>query len=174
MARKTETREIGGNHFRVTQLKVRKANTILIKIVKIVGEPLGAAADNMGADGTGGLVGDIAKGGLADAAGKLVRALGDDDLNWLIGQVLPDIQIQTEEMRATDTDVFVPMGSDHWDEVFAGDMLAQLKLIGFVLELNFGSFFAGVGGLKGAALKFVTPTKSASKPQPTAITGSGA
>ena len=171
MARKIETREIGENTFRVKVLKVRKANTILTRLIKIVGEPLGAAADQLGSEPGESVIGDMGRGGFADAAGALKRTLGDEDLNWLIDQLRPSIEIHTKEM--TDPDMFVPMTADHWDDEFAGELLLQFKLLAFVLELNYSSFFAGMGGLKGMAAKFTTPSKSASKPPKTATTGSG-
>ncbi len=174
MARKTETREIGQHRFRVTQFKVRKANRILEQIIHLIGPALGVAADNLGeTDPEKVLKGDLAKGALADAAAKLVIGLDGDQLNWLIDESIPAIEYQTPELRAAQPDVFVPMSGELWDNVFAGRLMDQFALMAFVAELNFGSFFVGVDGIKSAVHRFVTPTTSTSRSPQTETTGSG-
>jgi hypothetical protein len=176
MARKTETREFGDNYFRAKQLKVRKANRVLERLLKIVGESLGALADNVGTGKTetsSALIGDLQRGALSDAAQKLVKNLGGDDLNWLVDELRVSISYQTPQLRESDENKFVPMTGDIWDEAFAGELMLQFKVIAWILQLNFGSFFAGVGGLAGAARQFVTPTKSRSTSQTTPKSGSG-
>ena len=176
MARKTEVREYGPNHFRARQLKVRQANRVLERLLIIVGESLGAIADNVGSGETGGdasLVGDLRRGALSDAAGKLVKNMSGDDLNWLIEELRPSIEYQTPELRAAGDAQFVPLTGDLWDDVFAGELGTQFKVIAWVLQLNFASFFDGAEGITGAFRQFVTPTRSSSSSPTIPTPGSG-
>lgn len=172
MARKTEIREIGSNRFRVTQLRVKEAHRVLTKITKIVGESLGALADNLGAEAAEAAVGDLAKGSFAAAMQKLSANLGDEDLNWLVEKLRPTIEFQNDALRESDR--WVPMTAELWDETFSGALLSEFKVLAFALESNYADFFAGVGGLKDAARRFVTPTQSTSGSPTTANPGSGA
>lgn len=174
MARNTETRQFGDNHYRATQLKVRKANRILERLIKIGGESLGVLGDNVGGGDTAdALVGDLKRGSLAEAAQALVKNLTGGELNWLVDELVPSIQYQTPALAAATPEGFVPMTGDLWDDVFAGDLMGQFRIIAWVLELNYASFFAGAGGLAGAARKFVTPTTSSSSSPTTPRAGSG-
>ena len=176
MARKIETREIGFNRYRAKQLKVRKANRVLERILKIVGEPIGALADNVGTGEDGvevALIGDLKRGALSEAAEKLVKSLSGDDINWLVEELRTSLEYQTPDLRESDENKFVPMTGDIWDDEFAGLLMDQFKVIAWVLELNYGSFFEGVGGIAGVAHRFVTPAKSPSSSQTTPTSGSG-
>ena len=140
----------------------------------LFGESLGELADNLGAEEGQALVGDLKQGSISVAARKLVDNLGGDDLNWLVDELRPTVQISTPDMRESAPDAFVDFTSDQWDEEFAGQLMDQFRLLVWVLQMNYGSFFEGAGGLAGAARQFVTPTPSSSKPQPTPTSGSGA
>lgn len=174
MARETKTREIGACRYRVTQLKARAGHRVLERIARTILPALGAAADNLGAEEAQALVGDLAKGGISDAVSKLVSALEEDSINWLVDAVRESVEYQTPELQAAKPGAFVPMGPELWDDHFAGSYLAEFKLIAFVLEVNFEDFFAGLGGVRGAFSRFVTPTRSPSNSPPTETPGSGA
>lgn len=175
MARKTETREIGRNRFRVMQFKARKSNRIAERIIRLIAPALGAAAENLGetdADKT--IAGDLSKVGIADAVTKFGKALDGNQLNWLIDESIPAIEYQTPELLAAQPDTFVPMTGELWDDVFADCPTDQFKLLAFVSELSLNRFFVGLDGIRGVVQRFVTPTVSVSKSPTTATTGSGA
>lgn len=174
MARQTETREFGPNRYRAKQLKVRKANRVLERLIKIAGESLGALADNVGSGDTeDALVGDLRRGALSTAAQKLVTNLSGDDLNWLVDELIPSIHYQTPELRAATPEQFVPVTGDVWDELWAGDLMGQFRVVLWVLQLNYASFFEGAGGLAGVVRRAVTPTKSDSSSPTMQTSGSG-
>lgn len=176
MARKSETRQIGPNTYRATQLKVRKANRVLERLLKTLGPTLGALGDHLGTGKTGtaaAIVGDLERGAISAAAEKLARALTGDELNWLVDELIPSIEYQTPELAASMPGKFVELNGDLWDDIWAGDLLGQFKALGWILELNYGSFFAGAGGIGAVARQFVTPTKSSSSSPTTPTSGSG-
>lgn len=165
MARKTVTREIGHNRYRATQLKVRKANRVLERLVKTFGETLGKLAENVGSGETDvnvALIGDLKRGALSDAAEALVKNLSGDELNWIVDQMRDSLEYQTPELRAATPEKFVKVSGDLWDDIFAGALLEQFTVLWWMLELNFGSFFEGAGGLVEVVRTAVTPTLSPS------------
>jgi len=157
--RRSEIRQIGDCRYKVTQLKVRAAHRVLIKLIKVVGEPLGRAVDGLGeTDPAKAIMGDLSKGQVGEVARALCNQLGEDDLNWVVDQFQPSVEFQTPELAASKPDTFVPLGD--WDNHFAGQIWTEFKLLGFCLELNYADFFEGLGGLKGAVQKFTTPSES--------------
>lgn len=173
MGRRTEVRQIGENRYRVTQLKVRKANRVLERLLATAAPLLGAAGDNLGATGDA-LAGDLGKESLADVGMQLTKLLDGDQVNWLIGEVIGSVEYQTEALKASTPEGFVPMTMEIWDDSAFSDLMEQFRLLAFVLELNFSGFFAGLGGLKDAARRFVTPSSPRSESPKTATPGSGA
>lgn len=173
MSRKTATRQIGEHRFRVKQMKVRKAHRVMTRIIKVIGPSLGTLGDELdakpgGGNGSGGL-GALFAGGISDAISKLTENLGEDDINWLVDELQAGVEREAE-MEGS----FVPMTADLWDDTFAGALLDEFKLIAFVLEHNYSSFFSELGGLAGVAARLGTRTPSRSKDPTTETTGSGA
>lgn len=166
MARKTATRQIGDHRYRVTQMKVRKAHRVMTRIVKVIGPSLGALGDELDSKPGGG--GSLFGGGLTEAIGKLTEHLGDDDINWLVDELRPGVELETDVEGS-----YVPMTPELWDDTFAGDLLDEFKLLAFVLEHNYASFFSGLGGLDGIRARLGTQAPSTSSPPTTETTGSG-
>lgn len=169
MARKIATREIGEYRFRVKQMKVRKAHRVMTRIAKVIGPSLGAVGDDLdarpaGENGSGSLFG----GAISGAVSKFAENLGEEDINWLVDELRPDIERETDVEGS-----FVPMTADLWDDTFAGALLDEFKLIAFVLEHNYAQFFTELGGIAGVRVRLGIRTPSASKPPSTERTGSG-
>lgn len=174
MARKKVDVELrltdGPRRFRVQQLRVRDGHAVLERLIRVLGPAVGQVVDHLGeTDPSKAVAGDLSRDGVAAAFDTLAAALRAEEglIDWLVERLRPHIELETEE-----SDVFVPMTLDIWDDVFAGEYLAESKLIAKALEVNYASFF-GEGGLGAFAHKLVTPTRSPSASRRASRRGSG-
>ncbi len=126
MARKTESRDIDGLGFSVTQLPGMRAQKMLPRLGKILG-PAVAKLGGM-AKGLGGL--DV--GALGDAAEALFSTLTPEEYESLTRELLETAQVTQEGKTA-------PL-MRQYDDVMAGRVMTGVKLLAFALEVNFGDF----------------------------------
>lgn len=159
--RAIESREIDGMKFTVQQLGGKAAgklfvrlNSYLIPAIAQGGEALGKLNLAKGTD-TDIDLGAVGQG-LAAASKVLFEKLTEDEYENLLGQLLETATVKTAKGE-------LPLWPQ-FDDLMAGAVLTQLKVLKFALEVNYRDFFSALGGLKslaaGAASKFVTLSTS--------------
>lgn len=155
--------------FRIQQMRVRDGHAVIERIAMVAGPVLGALAGGLGQDADRAVVGDLSEAGVREAFEALSSNLmaNEGTVDWLVGKLRGSIKYQS------DGGIFVTLTEDLYDDLFAGDYLAEGKLVAAALSHNFASFFKGAGGLAAAARKFVTPTQSRSSSRRGANSGSG-
>lgn len=136
MALKTETREIGGKTYRVTQLGTEHGLRLFFKLGKLVGPSVGALLREWQG-------GAINKDTVAAALTEFVAGMEYPTFRDFVDTF----------MTAT---VIVTPGADGAREqltklesikavAFQGDYASLMKWLGVCLEVNFASFFADMG-----------------------------
>ncbi len=158
MARRSEVREIGQFRYRITQMKARQQYQVLERLANRFGDPVKELIAGLGTNPKKALIGDLSSRQTGEALGALLKSLEGNDLTWLVDQIRPTVEYQTPELAESKPDIFARL--EDWDDHFADSILDGFKVLLFALELNYSSFFVGLGGLKEAAHKLVTPTKS--------------
>lgn len=140
MGIETKTRTIDDMRVDVSPFPARKAIKLKVRIIKKIAPVIGELAENYDVDKS--LEGqELSSVNLAGACQRLSESLEPDDFLDLLCQVLQGAVING-----------VPFSVDTMDVQFTGDKLFSLyKIAGFVLEVNYSSFF-GSGGI-GTLLK---------------------
>jgi hypothetical protein len=130
---KTLETSSGPKTFTVTQFAAMRSMKMLARLGKILG-PLAADPDN--------------------AARALFTNLGEEDFERLLRDLFDGVMLEWEGKQIPLMPVF--------DRIFQGQPGEVLKLLVFVLQVNYGSFFKGIGGLDPQALlkKFAGSTIS--------------
>lgn len=136
MAIATQSKEIGGTMFEVTQHPAKRAMRLLTRLGKLAG-PLVAMATG---PAKGGLAGADA-GGLARAIGGLFEALPPDEVDGFLAELFVSTRIIEPDGRLTN---LWPV----YDLRMQGRTLDALKLAAFVVEVNFSDFFDALRGLQ--------------------------
>lgn len=140
MAAKTETftanlavgdKEPRDYNFAVTQLPPTQA----IKLTKKLITFFGSAFDKV----LGAALKDIDVGELAMALQGVFAVMSDTDVDKFLEDLLSNVVLN-------DGEKFLKLAKGTFDLYFAGANLEGLKLLGFVLKVNFGDFFHGSGG----------------------------
>jgi hypothetical protein len=153
---KTEEKVIGEHGYRVTQLPGIKGRKVLVRLYKILGPALAALIDDTvqkpaqtitqySAD-------DVELSSVSAALSVLAVKLREDDLEYLCEQLAACTLVNIE-----DTDKWVPLSKDLQNVVFAGAYKEMFLWLGFALEVNYGGFFDGVGGVSGFVSKLANP-----------------
>jgi hypothetical protein len=144
MARRNQEREIGGAVWAVTQFPAGEGLGLLTRLLKLLGPALGALAKGGGTaeDGAGGreeaLTGLIVSG--------LLQQLDEKETVALVKRLLADTRKDGVEI--------LPI----FDTEFMGDYANLFRVLGFVLEVNYGGFFSGIG--RGARKEAPAPSPS--------------
>lgn len=121
MGRKTQDRSIGGAVWTVSQFPATEGLAILTRLLKLVGPALESVARG---EGTTLEIGSFVAG--------LVGQLDEADTVGLIKRLLKDTRKDGREVLPT------------FDTEFMGNYFTLLTVIGFVLEVNYGDFFAAM------------------------------
>lgn len=121
MARKSQDRSIGDAVWSVSQFPATEGLAILTRLLKLVGPALGSVARG---EGTALEVGSF--------VAALVDQLDEADTVTLIKRLLRDTRKEGREVLPT------------FDTEFMGNYFTLLTVIGFVLEVNYGDFFAAM------------------------------
>jgi len=161
--RQSETREIDGMKFTVQQMGGKQAGRLFVRLSSYLFPAISQAAGALdkldlkaGLSGAEVDVGAVGRG-LSAAAKTLFERLTEDEYESLLQQLL-----ETALVRS-------PKGGDVplwpvFDDMTAGKVLTQVKLVAFALEVNYRDFLPALGGLKGlaagAASKFVASNTS--------------
>lgn len=160
MGPKTETREIAGQRWMVTQFPATEGFAVLQELGKIAGPTVGHGVGALRGGG-GGVLDDA--GGIAAVGGAvsgLLMRFSDPSTMALVKRLLRDVRCDEAEV--------VPQ----FDMIFAGRYEVLAQVLAFVVEANYKGFFDWlVGGWSGvmrrvppAALAFGT---SSPGPSPT-------
>ena len=123
----TKTKQIDERSVSVTQFPARKGLKIKLRLAKMIAPGLASAA-GITKDG---LESDVDFKVLAYAVGQLVNSLGNDaTVDFIAKELMQGARLDDKEITES---VF--------DMEFAGDYGLLYKIIGFILEVNYGSFF---------------------------------
>ena len=140
-------KEIDGLTFTVTQFPGGRAARIWARLVKLIGEPLGALVQGFAASGSASL------NAIPDISGtvkKLVDNLDAPTFEGLVKELLASTAVQgvgpDGNQRAGNLSE-----NNLFDAVFAGRMALMFKVIAFVLQENYGDFFGMFAALQPAA-----------------------
>ena len=145
MGIETKEKTIGDYTYRVSQLPASKARKLLMRLFKVAGPSLGKVLESLESkDGKielqGGPDVDLAK--ISDALALLATNVFEEDFEYVVETLLRDNRIEYMPDGK-----FIPLNMELADLHFAGKIDQLFKLIGFALEVNFSSFFAGSGGI---------------------------
>jgi hypothetical protein len=132
----TKSKEIGKHTYSVTPLTAKKAYKLLTKILKIVGPGVGTIVDGRSADG---LVGQL--------IGQITERLDETAVEQIV-----DMLIAQTTVRMDGRDVPV---EKIFDVHFVGKMSELMRVLAFALEVQYGDFFADLGGALGATAPVV-------------------
>lgn len=138
MALTTATREISGKTYRVTQLGTADGLRLFFKLGKLVGPSVAALLREWQG-------GKINAGTAAGALTEFVAQLEWPDLQEFVKTFA---KVSAVALQAEDGERWVPLEKTIDTTAFAGDYLALFQWLGFCLEHNFASFFAGLGATK--------------------------
>ncbi len=132
---KTQERAIDGRTYTVQQLPARIALKALNRLGKVFAPAVAAATAAFGGDATQAKLDTLQVDKLGGAIEALFAHLGDADLDFFIATFLETALVDGQPLRA------------QLDVVFMGQIDGLLKLLAFAVEVNFGSFFAGLSGI---------------------------
>ena len=121
MGRKSQDRAIGEGVWTVTQFPATEGLAILTRLLKLVGPAMGALAR--------GEAGQVEVGTFLAA---LIERLDEADTVALVKRLLKDTRKDGREV--------LPV----FDIEFMGNYHTLLSVLGFVLEVNYGDFFAAM------------------------------
>jgi hypothetical protein len=152
----SETKTIGSTEYEVTQLPSGRGRKLLLRLVRIVGPAVGELLKG-GEAGTATLA-SVSAEGLSAAVGELAARLGEDDFEYAVKELASSTKVRV------DGGGLVPLASV-LDLHFAGAYGEMLSWLAFALEVNFRSFFSGLGSLVaptlGAKAKSQSPSPQA-------------
>jgi len=143
----TKEKEIDGATYAVTQMTARKALRMKAKLMRIFGPSLAQLflpSNDKAMDGMA-----FSKGEAVKSLQALAMQLDDDTFEKLIMEVLVGVRKNGMELNEQIIDL-----------EFAGDLLSLFKVVWFVLEVNYASFF-GESGI-GILFQEAKPLKKAS------------
>lgn len=134
MSKKEETRTIDGTAFTVRMLTA----DVGLDVGYDLAQALGPA------------IGKLDQGDVGEAAAMLFARLPKEDFKRLVHTLVDSADADGKPVR----EVF--------NHVFMGKPMTLMKVFAFALELNFSSFFAGLGGAKGLLAKAMARAASGS------------
>lgn len=133
---KSETREIGGKRYAVTQFGTQEGLQIFFWLGKLVGPSIAALVKQWQGK-------SITVNVVSAALTELANGLQYADFNKLV-QACAKCTKQVVTNAEGET-VSVPLEKTIDTVAFAGDYLSLMQWLGFCLEVNFASFFVGLG-----------------------------
>jgi hypothetical protein len=149
-------KSIDGHKVTVSQWPARKALAIKLKLIRAVGPSLGelvssARGDNLNAA----LDSNMNMDRLGSALERLLGALDEVTFMALTSDLMSGVRVDDLEMA----------DDNNFNATFTGHLETFYKIVWFVLEVNFGSFFgeSGIGKLTESVKGLMT--KSSPMPQ---------
>lgn len=138
----------------ISKLPALKAQTLFVKLSRLIGPAIGRLASGMGDEG--GAV------GLASVRGKEIAGAIDSLVDRLTEEEFEKLRASLLQLTFYGGGPLLPQA----DAVFQGKTLALWRIMLKALEVNFSDFFAGAGGFvetfraQLAHLSGTSPTKS--------------
>jgi hypothetical protein len=137
----TREKEINSHMYAVTQLPARRALRLQYKLVKIFGPAFAVLFRPtiiQGANGNAMLNLGIDQSAISSAIMSVVSQMDELTYETLVAELLQGVRCDGKELRPEAVDMH-----------FAGDLPSLMKILWFVLETNFDSFFGerGFGSL---------------------------
>jgi hypothetical protein len=150
-----QERLIDGSTFSVTQLPAMRGVKMLNRLFRVLGPPAARALGgvNVAELASRGLAG-LDVGALAEAVPLLADRLTEAELEALVRELLETATIDGRPLMPT------------FDLTMQGRVGTVLKLVGFALEVNYGSFFDVLGGAARAATTASHSGGSSTSPRP--------
>jgi len=155
MSKRSEERQIGGQTWMVTQFVATEGLAIMARLFKLIGPTIGkavAAVPSASIGGTGGFLDMDVKAlnttVLGDAVEALASRFDENEVVSLVKRMLADVRVNGSEVMP------------QFDLVFMGDYPKLFSVLRFVLEVNYGNFFAGAN-----AKSVLTATQKKLEPQ---------
>ncbi len=139
--RENVIKNINGIEYEIWQLPPRTAMSILTKLAKLIGEPIGKAIG-----GIKGLDGDISFDLVGEAIGVLTNKLEEAEVQFIIDTLFKYIKIRDEKGALVAVNI---------DLHFHGKVMDILTLTGMALEVNFSDFFAVLKAKVGPVLSMI-------------------
>lgn len=129
---KAEDKVINGNNYTVTQMTARKALALQAKLMKLLGPSAGVMLSQAGKSA------EEAEKCLPQAIIMLVNQLDERTFDSLVMELMQGVRKDNFELTPQVLDM-----------EFAGNLNTLFLVLQFVLEVNFGDFFAQGGILNG-------------------------
>lgn len=143
----TKEKTIDGFKVTVTQFPARYGFKMQARLIKVFAPILGTLLS-----GKQGLESEVNLSGLGDALQKVFILLDENAAMQLVFDLMQSTRVDGQEMNDA-----------YFDSMFAGKMNVVYKILGFILEVNFGNFF-GEGGIgKAVTGAFKTPSQPVSQ-----------
>lgn len=139
MGIQTHSKTIDGREFSVTTFPAMYSLRLKTTLTRTFGPAVVAALSSKGTSLKAVMDGDLADLNLEHAVELLTEKLTEDATEDLVNRLLS--QTTVNNRTVTDADVF--------NDCFAGNLTGLYKLIGFVVEVNYGGFMKAVGQAPG-------------------------
>ena len=150
MSLQSKEKNIDAHLVKVIEFAARRKLLLQIKLVKLLGPALGAAAG--AAKGSGVLDAKLGPEVIGPAVQKLADALDPQAFLQLVHELLQDTWIDGKDVKTDEA----------FDANF-GNLAFMYKVLGFVLEVNFADFF-GAGGIGSILQRFAPPLPPSPSP----------
>jgi hypothetical protein len=151
-----EFEELGGE-VTVSLLPGLKAQTLWIKLMRIVGPGMAQIVQSISRAGLDGAMRGEISGldGLANGVAMIAERLTEEEFERIRKELLAFAYFSGQPV------------AKQADVLFQGKVLALFKVLAFVLEANFGDFFAaGRGVVASLSVKAPRPSEISPKPSP--------
>jgi hypothetical protein len=132
----SEKRTIDELEFEVSQLPVKDARAMLVRLTRVIGPALTEFAK----DGATSL-GDIDHTTVAGAFGKLATTLTEEDLEYLCAKFGTVSKVRVGNLM-------LPVDKAG-DTVFSGRLTTMFKWLWFAVEVNYSDFLGGLRDMSG-------------------------
>jgi len=139
MGIQTHKKTIDGREYSVTTFPAMYSLRLKTSLTRTFGPAIVAALSQKGASLKDVMDGDLADLNLEHAVQLLTEKLTEDTTEDLVNRLLSQTVVGNRSV--TDADVF--------NDCFAGNLTALYRLIGFVIEVNYGGFMKAVGQAPG-------------------------
>ena len=135
---KSETREIGGKHYCVTQLAAEPGQFLFFQLVKFAGPSVAALLNDWRGEGA-----TVDAGTVGKALSELTSQLTYETFRKFVDTFI-DSTVVIGGVDANGNEIRQPLSKSK-ALAFAGDYGSLVKWLGFCLEVNYASFFADMG-----------------------------
>lgn len=134
---------IDGYKYTCTQFDVRKSLSVLTRVAKVIGEPLGSILARL-EPGKKATEQDIGKLMIGEALGQLTRSLGEDEAYELFKDICRNVVVTVPAGQ-----VGGQLKDDTFDLHFRGKggLIRLFKVVKFALEVNYENFLQDLVGL---------------------------